>query len=110
MLSDRLRTTRLDAALAAAFTLAGLVQVILVPIADPGIGELYVVGSTLPLAWRRTYPVESSLVSSAACGSIFCASGAPLQKCQSALFVNPIPHGEHVVAPRDRQRLCARDQ
>ncbi len=65
MLSDRLRTTRLDAVLAAAFTAAGLVQVILVPIAGPGLGELYVVGSTLPLAWRRTYPLESSLVSSA---------------------------------------------
>jgi signal transduction histidine kinase len=62
---DRLRTTRLDAALAVAFTVASLVQVVLVPIASPGVGMLYVLGSMLPLAWRRTRPVESSLVSSA---------------------------------------------
>jgi signal transduction histidine kinase len=29
------------------------------------VGELFVLGSTLPLAWRRTFPVESSLVASA---------------------------------------------
>ncbi len=65
MLLDRLRTTRLDAILAVAFTLAGLVQVVLFPIAPRGVGELYVLGSTLPLAWRRTRPVESSLIASA---------------------------------------------
>lgn len=62
---ERLRTTRLDATLAAAFLLVGLVQVVLFPIARPGLGELFLVSSTLPLAWRRTFPVESSLVSSA---------------------------------------------
>ena len=61
---DRLRTTRLDAVLAVAFTVAGLVQTALVPIASPGVAALYLLGSTLPLAWRRTRPVESSLVSS----------------------------------------------
>ena len=62
---DRLRTTRLDALLAVAFTVAGLVQTVFVPITSPGPAALYVLGSTLPLAWRRTHPVESSLVSSA---------------------------------------------
>jgi signal transduction histidine kinase len=62
-LLDRLRTTRLDAALAAGFTVIGLVQALAVPIARPGLGELFVIGSTLPLAWRRTFPVESSLAS-----------------------------------------------
>jgi signal transduction histidine kinase len=62
---DRLRTNRVDAALAAAFTVLGLVQVAVVPIAAAGIAELFVLGSTLPLAWRRTWPVESSIVSAA---------------------------------------------
>jgi signal transduction histidine kinase len=61
----RLRSTRLDAALAAGFVIAGLLQVLVVPIAARGVGELYVVGSMLPLAWRRTFPVESALVASA---------------------------------------------
>ena len=62
---DRLRTTRLDAALALAFIAISLVQVVWKPIAATGLGELYVVGSMLPLAWRRTRPVEAALVSSA---------------------------------------------
>jgi len=60
-----LRTTRLDAALALAFVAVGLVQVVVKPIAEPALGVVYVVGSMLPLAWRRTRPVESALVSSA---------------------------------------------
>jgi signal transduction histidine kinase len=64
-LIDRLRTTRLDAALALAFVAVSLVQVVWKPIAAPGLGELYVVGSMLPFAWRRTRPVEAALVSSA---------------------------------------------
>lgn len=59
-----LGTDRLDAALAAAFVLVGLVQVSLFPIADAGLGHLFVLGTTLPLAWRRTRPVEACLVSS----------------------------------------------
>src|SRR3954451_19117551 len=60
-----LRTTRLDAALALAFVAVSLVQVVVKPIAEPALGVQYVVGSMLPLAWRRTRPVESALVSSA---------------------------------------------
>jgi signal transduction histidine kinase len=63
--TERLRTTRVDATLAVAFVAVGLVQVVLFPIAGPGLGELFVIASTLPLAWRRTYPVQSSLVASA---------------------------------------------
>jgi signal transduction histidine kinase len=58
----RLRTTRLDAGLAVGFVLAGLAQTMIWPIATRGIAEVYVVGSLLPLAWRRTFPVESALV------------------------------------------------
>jgi signal transduction histidine kinase len=60
----RLGTNRLDAGLALAFTVAGLVQCAVQPVADGVLGPLYVVGSTLPLAWRRTCPVEAALVSS----------------------------------------------
>lgn len=62
---DRLQVTRTDAALALALVVAGLVQAVVWPIADGAIGEVYVIGSMLPLAWRRTRPVESSLVASA---------------------------------------------
>ncbi|MFT3874107.1 MAG: histidine kinase [Nocardioides sp.] len=61
----RLRTTRLDAALAVAFLVVGLIQVEVFPIAAVGRGELFAVLSTLPLAWRRTFPIQSSLVASA---------------------------------------------
>jgi signal transduction histidine kinase len=64
VLPERLRSTPLDAALALTFVIAGLVQIAFVPIADHGLGPLYVIGSSLPLAWRRTYPVGSALVSS----------------------------------------------
>jgi signal transduction histidine kinase len=62
---QRLRTTRFDATLALAFVAVGLVQVAWKPIAEPALGVLYVAGSMLPLAWRRTRPVEAALVSSA---------------------------------------------
>lgn len=64
-LLHRLHVTRLDAALAAVLVVAGLLQVVIWPIADRGIGELFVVGTTVPLAWRRTRPIESSLIMSA---------------------------------------------
>lgn len=63
-LSDRLHTTPVDAVLAVVFVVTGLVQVAFFPIAEHGAGPVYVVGSMLPLAWRRTYPVLSAFVSS----------------------------------------------
>ncbi len=54
---------RTDAVLAAVFVLVGLVQVTIWPIADGVVGQLYVLGTTLPLAWRRTRPVVSALAS-----------------------------------------------
>ncbi|GAA1935098.1 sensor histidine kinase [Nocardioides marmoribigeumensis] len=63
-LPERLRSTRLDALLAVAFTVLGLVQLAVLPFAPAAAGTLYVVGSTAPLAWRRTFPVEAALVSS----------------------------------------------
>jgi signal transduction histidine kinase len=62
---DQLRVTRSDAVLAVVLAAAGLVQALVFPVARPGIGELYVLGSSLPLAWRRRYPVEAAAVSSA---------------------------------------------
>ncbi|MFF5225373.1 sensor histidine kinase [Dactylosporangium sp. NPDC000521] len=62
---DRLHVTRLDVVLTAVLTVAGLVQALVLPFAAPGVGELYVIGSTLPLAWRRRHPVEAAAVSSA---------------------------------------------
>ncbi|GAA4353844.1 sensor histidine kinase [Angustibacter luteus] len=61
----RLRSTRLDVLLTGILMLAGIVQQAFFPIAGPVPAVLYVVGSTLPLAWRHTYPVESALASSA---------------------------------------------
>jgi len=64
-LVERLRTTRLDAGLALVFTAVGLIQVVVAPIAHVAIGALFVVGSTVPLAWRRTFPVEAAVVAAA---------------------------------------------
>ena len=62
---DRLHSTRADALLAAAFVVAALVQHAIRPIGAPGIAELYILGSTLPLAWRRTYPIPAALCAAA---------------------------------------------
>jgi signal transduction histidine kinase len=59
----RLGANRTDAVLAAAFTVLGLVQVTVAPIADPVVGQLFVLVTTAPLAWRRTRPAGSALVS-----------------------------------------------
>jgi signal transduction histidine kinase len=64
-LLDRLGVNRLDAALTAAFLVVGLAQAVAFPMADGVIGELFVLGSTLPLAWRRTRPLEAAAVASA---------------------------------------------
>src|SRR4051812_4384549 len=58
------RVRRSDALLAAAFVVVGLVQTMVVPIADPWVAVPYVIGSTAPLAWRRTHPVGAALASS----------------------------------------------
>lgn len=64
-LLDRLQVARTDALLATVLVVAGVVQAVLWPIAPGVVGELFVLGSTLPLAWRRHRPVEASLVASA---------------------------------------------
>ena len=56
-------THRTDAVLAVVFTVVGLVQVSVWPIAGSVVGPLFVLVSTLPLAWRRTRPVPAALVS-----------------------------------------------
>jgi signal transduction histidine kinase len=61
--AGRLGAHRTDAALAATFVVAGLVQATWWPIADGVLGQLYVLGTTVPLAWRRTRPVPSALAS-----------------------------------------------
>lgn len=56
---------RTDAALAAVLVAAGLVQALAYPFAARGVGVLFVLGTTVPVAWRRTRPVEAGLVASA---------------------------------------------
>ncbi len=63
LLLDRLRTTRLDALLAIGFVAAGLLQTAFLPIGPLPLATLFVIGSSLPLAWRRTYPVAAALAS-----------------------------------------------
>lgn len=62
---ERLGTNRRDAGLAALLTALGLAQVVMEPIAARGLGELFVAGTTAPLAWRRARPLVAALVSSA---------------------------------------------
>jgi len=62
---DRLRPPRGEAALASVLVAAGLVQAVVSPFAPLPVATVYVVGSTLPLAWRRTRPVEVAAISSA---------------------------------------------
>jgi signal transduction histidine kinase len=60
----RLGSTRLDLLLAIGFVVVGLAQVVAFPIGARGVGEVFVLGTTLPLAWRRTYAVEAAVASS----------------------------------------------
>ncbi|MGY2704777.1 sensor histidine kinase [Nocardioides sp. HB32] len=59
----RLGMDRTDAVLAAVFVVLGFAQVTLWPIADSVLGQVYVLGTTLPLAWRRTRPLAAALTS-----------------------------------------------
>lgn len=61
--AGRLGAHRTDAVLAAVFVVAGLVQATWWPLADGVLGHLYVLGTTVPLAWRRTRPVPSAFAS-----------------------------------------------
>jgi signal transduction histidine kinase len=54
-----------DAVLAAVFLVLSLVQVAVAPIAGPVTSVVIAVGSTLPLAWRRTYPAAAALAGTA---------------------------------------------
>jgi signal transduction histidine kinase len=60
------RVQRADVLLALALAVVSAVQVLwLLPIADRGIGLVYALGATLPVAWRRTRPVTAAIVGSA---------------------------------------------
>ena len=59
------RRWRHDAVPAAVLLVAGLVQALAVPFAPRLVGVAFVLGTTVPVAWRRTRPVEAALVSSA---------------------------------------------
>lgn len=59
----RFGVNRVDAVVAVVFTVVGLVQVTVWPIADGLVGQVYVLGTTLPLAWRRTHPLVAALAS-----------------------------------------------
>jgi signal transduction histidine kinase len=55
-----------DVQIAVVLALAALVQVLFVlPIAHPAVGAVVALGSTLPVAWRRSHPVAAALAGSA---------------------------------------------
>lgn len=55
-----------DAVVAALLAVAALVQVLaLLPIASPAVGTLIALGSTVPIAFRRRYPIAAALTASA---------------------------------------------
>ena len=57
---------RIDAVGAAAFAILSLAQVlVLLPIAPRAVGAVVALGSTLPIAFRRTHPVAAALTGSA---------------------------------------------
>ena len=51
--------------LAAVFLGLSLAQVVIAPITTPALSVLIAVGSTVPLAWRRVYPVAAALTTTA---------------------------------------------
>jgi hypothetical protein len=54
-----------DGLLAAALALVSLLQVLIfLPIASRPVGALVALGSTLPVAWRRTHPVAAAVAGS----------------------------------------------
>jgi signal transduction histidine kinase len=52
---------RADALLAAAFALPSVVQAIAVPFAPRLVGLIVALGTTVPIAWRRSHPVAAAL-------------------------------------------------
>ena len=59
------RVKRADVALALALMLPSVLQVLVVkPIAAPAVGLVVTIGSTLPIAWRRTRPISAVLAAS----------------------------------------------
>jgi signal transduction histidine kinase len=63
--SMRSRPPRADILLAAALAVPSLAQVLIVPIAPRAVGVIVALGSTVPIAWRRTNPVAAALVGTA---------------------------------------------
>ncbi len=56
-----------DTAVAIVLAVASLVQVlVLIPIAAPPVGVLVALWSTVPVAWRRTRPIEAAIVGATA--------------------------------------------
>ena len=56
------RPPQADVVLAAVFLGLSLGQVVIAPLTTPALSVLIAVGSTVPLAWRRVYPVAAALV------------------------------------------------
>ena len=54
-----------DALIAAALAVPSLVQVLVAPIAPRAVGVLIALATTVPIAWRRTYPAAAALVGTA---------------------------------------------
>ena len=56
------RLPQADVVMAAVFLGLSLGQVVIAPLTTPALSVLIAVGSTVPLAWRRVYPVAAALV------------------------------------------------
>ena len=54
-----------DALIAAALAVPSLVQVLVAPIAPRPVGVLIALATTVPIAWRRTYPAAAALAGTA---------------------------------------------
>ena len=54
-----------DALIAAALAVPSLVQVLVAPIAPRAVGVLIALATTVPIAWRRTYPAAAALAGTA---------------------------------------------
>src|SRR3954464_567391 len=60
-----MKLSHVDRLLALALAVPSVVQVLVQPIASRPVGVLIALGSTIPIAWRTTYPAAAALAGSA---------------------------------------------
>jgi len=80
-----------DLGLAALFLVPSLAQVLLDPVADRLVGVVFALGSSLPLAWRRTHALAAAWVGTVVWllptqGYLYLGSPDPSRHSQSSLL------------------------